>query len=272
VSAISNLATYLASLQKPIQKLGWNWSSATTIAGRPSSMWKLGPQAGASPAAASVPDNSTAGGILHSNGGLGQLWMPRMSVVSSGQGMFMLADRLSQIGGVAANLNTNQAFATAALTRYTNGYGVHIGLEISTQIGTTATTVALTYTDAESAGSKTSPLIDIGGTNNREAGRFFRVPLAAQDSSSEGHSGATAVDHIQFTATTGTAGDVAIILYRPLLMLPLLAFEDPSIYDSILSHGSNCPEIFDNACLMGVVFPTTTASGIIIPTLTTIET
>ena len=272
MSAISNLATLQAALQKPIQKLGWGWSSLVSIAGRPSSLWQVGPQAGTAPGAAAVPDNTTAGGILHSNGGLGQLWLPRMTLSGTLQGTLMIVDRLSQVGGIPANVNTNQAFATAALTRYTNGYGVMMGLEINTQIGTTATTVALTYTDAESAGSKTSPLVTIGGTNNREAGRFIQIPLAAQDSSSEGHNGVTAVDHIQFTATTGTAGAVSIVLYKPLLAIPIVAFEDPAVYDSIFTHGSNLPEVFDNAYLAAIFWPATAATGVIIPTLTTIET
>jgi hypothetical protein len=53
-------------------------------------------------------------------------------------------------------------------------------IDIYTQIGTTATTISCTYND-ETGTSSTSPLVAIGGTGFREAGRSILIPLATGD-------------------------------------------------------------------------------------------
>jgi hypothetical protein len=365
MSAIADLATLQANLLKPIQRVPWSFNTLTSIAGRPSSLWKVGPLAGSSPSAPAVPDNTTAGGIPHVNGGSGQLWLPRMGVGNTAIGTLMICDRLLHCGGLsgtvtgaqavqgnagsgnptisnanpavislnnhgfsigqevkftttgtlpshivsgtsywvsvtsfganAFDISTSRANALAGvnvstngdtnsgthtvtgqvptvLTRYTNGYGVMMGLEITTIVGVTGTTFTVSYTDAEAGSAKTSTAIGIGATNNREAGRFFQIPLANQDSASSGHNGATAIDSLTLAGTTGTAGDIAVMLYKPLLMMPIYGLQDPEIYDAIMSHGSNCPEIFDNASLFGIVWSSTSGTGVILPDLTFIET
>lgn len=359
MGAMTGLADYVAQLSKPTQRFSWMWNTLAANAGKPSTLWKTGPvtPTGSQPSAPAVPDNTTAGGIPHVDGGSGQLWLPRIHITNNSPGTLMIADRLLHAGGLSGTLTGAQAvmgntgadvgvtitnanpavisftahgfgigqevkFTTAGtlpshivsgtsywvsvtgwtanafsisttranalagtnvstngdtnsgthtctgqvpvtLTRYTDGKGVRAAYEIGTAVGTTARTVTAIYTDAEANSSKTTPAIPIGATPDREIGTFRNFPLAAQDSSSNSSSGFKALDQITISATTGTAGDIAVVLYKPLLYIPIYGLEDPARYDALFSNGSNLPEIFDAACLMAVVIPNLAGTGVI---------
>ena len=356
MSAYANLADYVAQLDKPTQRFSWLWSTLAATSGKRTSLWKVGPNAGASPAAPANPDNTTAGGILHGNGGSGQMWLPRMSVMGNSPGTLMIADRLFHCGtlsgtttspqsvmgntgsgtctisianpavitlanhgfGIAQevkftttgalpshivagtsywvsitgwatgsfSISTTRANALAGtnistvgdtqsgvhtvtgqkpvtLTRYTDGKGVRAAVEVTTTIGVTARTVTGVYTDAEANSSKTSVAVPIGATGDREAGHWLELALAAQDSSSNSSSGFKEIDTITLSASTGTAGDIAVVLYRPLLYMPIYALEDPVMYDALFVNGGNLQEVLDNACLMAVVTPNLAGTGVV---------
>jgi hypothetical protein len=352
MAAYASLADYVTQLTKPTQRFSWLWSTLAATSGKRMSLWKVGPNAGASPAAVAVPDNTTAGGILHSNGGSGTMWLPRMSVMNNSAGTLMIADRLLHAGGLDGTVTSPQAvmgntntgtptisiatpavitlashgfsinqqvkftttgalpshivsgttyfiiaagFTTGAfeisatfkgsainttgdtqsgvhtvtgqvpvsLTRYTDGKGVRAAIEVTTTIGATARTATAAYTDAEANSAKTSTAVPVGAVGDREAGHWLELALAAQDSSSSASSGFKAIADLTLSASTGTAGDFAVVLYRPLLYLPMYALEDPSVYDALFVNGGNLQEILDNACLMAVVTPNLSGTGII---------
>jgi hypothetical protein len=356
MAAYASLSDYVAQLAKPTQRFSWIWNTLAATIGKKMSLWKVGPNAGAAPLAPANPDNTTAGGILHVNGGSGQLWLPRMSVMNNSAGTLMIADRLFHCGGLlgtltgaqavmgnsgsgspsitianpavvtlashgfgigqevkftttgalpshivsgtsywvsvtgwttgAFSISTTRANALAGtnvstvgdtqsgvhtvtgqvpitLPRYTDGKGVRAAIEISTTVGVTARTVSGVYTDAEANSSKTSTAVPIGASGDREAGRLIELGLAAQDSSSSASSGFKAVSDITLSASTSTAGDLAVILYKPLLYLPMYGLEDPSMYDALFVNGGNLQEILDNACLMAIVTPNLSGTGVI---------
>jgi phage tail sheath gpL-like len=88
-----------------------------------------------------------------------------------------------------------------------------MGITIYTQIGTTGTTVTAAYTNQAGAGGQVAPLVVIGGTGFREANRMILLPLASGDT------GVRAVATIALTATTGTAGDIGVTLFKPLYVI-----------------------------------------------------
>ena len=136
-----------------------------------------------------------------------------VSTLTAG-GVYMLIDILSHQGGLSGTTTTAQTtnLPTAALTRYTDGKGVMIGLTVYTQIGATLTTAIVTYTNQAGTGSRVSPLFPIGGTNYREANRMILVPLQYGDT------GVRSVENVDLTATTGTAGAFGVTLFKPLAM------------------------------------------------------
>jgi hypothetical protein len=178
-------------------------------------------------------------------------------VQSGSPGTLYLVDRLSHASGCVGNVNTLQTtnLPTAALTRYTTGEGVRAFLRIASAIGSTATTFSVSYTDQGGTGGNASPLADVGGTGLLEANRLIPIPLAAGDS------GIRAIASITLTATTGTAGDVGVVLVKPLAMFPIRVGSEPLIFDFLGSAGGNLPEILDDACLTWLWYGGTTSSG-----------
>lgn len=168
-----------------------------------------------------------------------------MSALNPGQ--YMLIDRLSHQGGLVGNVATTQTtnLPTAALTRYTGGDGVMLGITIYTQIGTTATTVSATYTNQAGTGSRVTPLVVFGGTAFREAGRLILLPLAAGDT------GVRSVESVTVTATTGTAGAFGVTLFRPIFVLGIPDGSGVMSAGGFLSGFSfgGIPEVETDACL-----------------------
>lgn len=191
-------------------------AAAATVAGRYTSLWQYEgvPSHGSvAPTSPTVPTNATAGSVRQSDPGGGrQKWLVAADAVASAAGTFILYDRLLHRSG----LNATSALAQTvggSLTRNTLGVGNEIWLEITTQIGTTATTVTANYTN-QSGNPATTVATAIGATNLREAQRIVRLPLAAGDT------GVRAVADVTFLASTGTSGDVTAVIARPLLSIP----------------------------------------------------
>jgi hypothetical protein len=173
-----------------------------------------------------------------------------------GGGFLMLCDRLSHQGGLSAIVAGDQVtnLPTAPLTRHVSGVGVLMGLEIYTQIGTVATTVVVEYTDADGIPQQSTTTV-FGGAQYREGRRLVSLPL---DPTSRG---VRSVESVNLTASTTTAGNFGVTLFKPILFVPL-AGTLPSIQDSFIGGGSMIPEVMDNACLFWcAITPTTTLAS-----------
>lgn len=211
--ALADLDAYKAAISAQRDVNGINVASLTTTAGRWSDLWTSTPPVGVAPTTAVAPTRSTVGALGQENpagGSEKSIVSARFSALNPGQ--YMLIDRLSHQGGLSGVVTTAQTtnLPTAALTRYTGGDGVMIGLTIYSTVGTTATTVAATYTNHAGTGSRVTPLVVFGSTAFREAARMILLPLASGDT------GARSVESVQVTATTGTAGNFGVTLFRPL--------------------------------------------------------
>lgn len=219
-------------------------AATAPVAGREVSLWQYNgnPSHGEAAAAVTVPTNTTQGGMIQTNPGGGrQKWLTGGWAVGNVAGTLILYDRLRQIGGLSGTNTAAQTTNGAAITRNTGGVGNEIWIEIQTLIGTTATTATCQYVNQAGA-TVTSPAFAIGGTGLREAQRIIRVPLAAGDN------GVQDVLNLDLLATTGTAGNIAVILARPLASVALPAVGLPGRIVPFL-YPTGDLEIDTNACL-----------------------
>ena len=196
-------------------------SATVPIIGRGCSLWTYDgmPAGGAVPTVAAIPDRTTTGAILFTApGGSRDLHLIGTSITPLTAGVYLLYDRLFHIGGLSGTSTADQTVQggtpTPALTRNTGGAGNIAWYEIYTIIGTTATTLTMTYTDQDGNSGQTST-INIGATNAREVTRAQRIPLAAGDT------GIQAIEKVKLTVTTGTLGNFGITIAQPLAWIPV---------------------------------------------------
>lgn len=257
--AIADYDTFLVKKAAPWQKIYFAKNSVGVVQSQATSMWLIAPNNGSAPSTAAVPTKDTAGSLFypaHQNSS-GTQRIVGHSIRSNNRCMFWVVDRLSHQGGLSGTTTTAQTtnLPTSALTRATTGAGVMIGLEIYTVIGTTATTVSCSYTDNVNGAGRTTPLTAFGATGNREVSRLIILPLQAGDSNP------VSVESVTVTATTGTAGNFGVTLFKPLYSIYVPA--DSRCYDErdgIFGGFCNLPQIVDNCCPMLIGFNNTTGN------------
>lgn len=240
------------------------------IAGRGCSLWTYDgmPAGGAVPTSAAIPDRTTTGAIpFTAPGGGRDKHLIGAGIAPLTAGVYLLYDRLLHIGGLNATLTTAQNVqgspASPALTRNTGGAGNIAFYEIYTIIGTTVTTLTMTYVNQGGTGSRTST-INIGGTGFREVTRMQRIPLAAGDS------GIQSIQQIQLSATTGTAGNFGITIAQPLAWIPIGASGTMGWRDYTTGL-PGIPTINPDACLSLMFIPATATATELLGSLATVE-
>jgi hypothetical protein len=196
-------------------------AATAPIIGRGASLWTYDgiPAGGAVPTVAAIPDRTTTGAIpFTAPGGSRDLHLIGASITPVTPGVYLLYDRLFHKGGLSGVSTVDQTVQgstpSPALTRNTGGAGNMAWYEIYTVIGTSTTTLTMTYTDQGGTTGQTAT-INIGATGFREVTRAQRIPLAAGDT------GVRAVEKVKLTATTGTAGDFGITVAQPLAWIPV---------------------------------------------------
>lgn len=244
--------------------------ATTPIAGRGCSLWTYDgmPAGGAVPTSAAIPDRTTTGAIpFTAPGGGRDKHLIGAGIAPLTAGVYLLYDRLLHIGGLNATLTTAQNVqgspASPALTRNTGGAGNIAFYEIYTIIGTTGTTLTMTYVNQGGTGSRTST-INIGGTGFREVTRMQRIPLAAGDS------GIQSIQQIQLSATTGTPGNFGITIAQPLAWIPIGASGTMGWRDYTTGL-PGIPTINPDACLSLMFIPATATATEFLGSLATVE-
>jgi hypothetical protein len=164
-----------------------------------------------------------------------------------GAAAMMVVDLLNVSGGLNATLTTAQTtnLPTAALTRHTSGEGVMAGIVVYTILGTTQTTVTISYTNSAGVSGRTSTTTTIGSGFYREVGVLLPIPLQAGDT------GIRSIESVTLAGTTGTAGNFGVCLFKPLAMISLESATGAMPLDSVSTGciiGSLC-EIHPDACL-----------------------
>ena len=166
---------------------------------------------------------------------------------NSGGAAGIMIDLLNINGGLNATITTPQTtnLPTAALTRYTSGEGVMAGVVIFTQIGNTNTTITISYTNSTGTSGRISTPTTFGQTNFRENNIFIPIPLQAGDT------GVKSIESVTVLASTLTAGNFGVCLYKPLAMISFESSTGQTPLDAVSSGGiigSLC-EIQADACL-----------------------
>lgn len=270
--AIATFQAYQQHLLGIYRRVRFQKSNITVIQGRAFSSWLAAgyPGAGAAPTTAVVPTNSTTGSMETVNDSPSTQRILRMVAEwgINSPGLITVADRLSHQGGLGGTTGGAQTtnLPTAALTRYTGGVGVEMGLEIYTQIGATGAQATASYTNQAGTSGQTTPANTIGGTGFREASRIITMPLATGDT------GVKAVASVTLLSSTGTVGNFGVTLYYPLFSIPMND-QDPLGVDeeALFGFGTWFPQIVDNNCLFFLYHVAATSTGVVTGMMITSE-
>lgn len=168
----------------------------------------------------------------------------------------MLVDMQGYYPGINMNVATSQTLLGTPTLRYTNGVGVRAALVVTTTTGATAHNLSMTYTNSAGTGSRTLPVtvsctasaitphITHSGTAANNYGPF--LPLASGDV------GIQSVQSVQLSAASG-AGTAALVLYKPIMTIPLTTAAVASERDFV-NQIPSLPQIKDGACLTWLLF------------------
>lgn len=247
--ALADFDAYVDAL-KLNRAADFQTSAVTTAAGRTMAMWRftlpLAPTPTTSVALDKTSDNAI-GPIPNATSGKLQILGGRFNTGGTAAVTLVAVDLLNVSGGLSGIVTTEQTtnLPTAALTRHTGGDGVFIGLVVYTTPGSTATTVTVRYTNQAGTANRVSTATSFGGTSFREVGRVIQVPLAAGDT------GVRSVEGVTLAATTGTAGNFGVCLFKPLATFCLENTTGTMPIDAVSSGGlvGSMAEFDDDACL-----------------------
>ena len=210
------------------------------------------PSAGAAPATKEAPTRDTVGAIYTENPPAADnqyiLRFLAMQPTSISAGM-LLIDILSWSAGLSGTTTGAQTtnLPTQALTRYTNGEGVLLGLICWSATGTTATTVTASYTNQAGTAGRTTTSVNFwtggfgAGTVAPSTQQVQLLPLQTGDY------GVRSVESVTIAASTGTAGNFGVVLLKPLVQASY-ANDQPIEQDYVL-QSSSLVEKEDSACL-----------------------
>lgn len=255
--SVSTFVDFLQKLRCPSQvppfaktgqiAAGTHWNSEWIQAGIPA--------AASTPGAAAICDRTTTGALGQNNkGGTEQrAWLRKFRQGASGlstQGAIMLVDRLAHVGGLSGIVTTAQTVGFPALTRYTSGAGVWAAIEVYTAIGATGTTATISYTNTVPTAGRTSPAIVVGGTGFQNARTILPFGYASGDT------GITAVASVTLAATTGTAGNFGVTLFKTLGWWPVNNSTPYQSRGTPVDLPGHVPAIPDDACLQFLHFGT----------------
>jgi len=254
--SVTDFSTYKSLLQQYPTRLISKVAIGDTS--RLQSCWASAPIPGSAPTTATALSDSTNGAVTFERLGLpaattktrrlAQVQTRTSLNVTSIALATLVIDRLSHQGGLSGTTTGAQTtnLPTAALTRYTSGEGVFAALEIYGTVGTTATTATVSYTNQAGTAGQISPAFVFGGSGNRSAGTMLIVPLA------DGDTGVRSVESVTLAASTTTAGNFGVTLFKILDWVPggNAGFDNTTgPVDAFLGGGGLCPVVEDNACL-----------------------
>lgn len=156
---------------------------------------------------------------------------------------FLLADRLSHQGGLSGTASGNQTtnLPTAALTRYTSGVGVMIGISIYSALGATSVDIVASYTNSAGVSGRTTSAYPF--PSNAPSNSFYILPLQPGDL------GVRSVESVNLSASSGTTGNFGITLFRPIGMwLEQYSANSVGAMPTGMLMGG-MPQILNDACL-----------------------
>lgn len=195
--------------------------AAATVVGRWTSLWQYTgiPTDGVTPTgASSVTDNTTPGSLQQTNPPLDgtQKWC--LGAIGGGltTGTLIVYDRLCHSSGLSGALTGAQTtnLPTASLTRFTGGVGNEIWLEIFQAVGNAQVTVTASYTNQSGVSGRTTVPTFIGSAGTQEEQRIIQLSLQ------QGDTGVKAVASIRLSGSTGTTGNIGVVIVNDLFLVP----------------------------------------------------
>jgi len=234
-------------------------STTTKATGIPHFLWRaVGfPGSGSVPAtgAGTVPTSATAGALVVANPTAPDLsYFTKFGLGSQSQSIsLLLIDVLWFNSALSGTVATAQTINSSALTRYTTGDGVYIGLVCWTATGTTASNVTVSYTNQAGTAGRTTPSVALwtggwgGSTLGPVADQFQGLPLQAGDS------GVRSIQTLTLSASTLTAGSFGAMLYKPIATITSAATAY-SERDLVLQTPGLIQKQ-DSACLQFILVP-----------------
>lgn len=247
--ALADFDAYVDAL-KLNRAADFQTSSVSASTGRTMALWRSTLPTAAIPTTSVAVDQTSGnaiGPIPDSASGKLQIIGGRLNTSGTAGVTLVPIDLLNVSGGLSGIVTTEQTtnLPTAALTRHTTGEGVFIGLVVYSSLGSTATTVTVRYTNQAGTANQVSTATTFGGTGFREAPRLILIPLAAGDT------GVRSVEGVTVLATTGTAGNFGVCLFKPLMAFSLDSTTGTLPIDAVSSGGmiGSMAEFDDDACL-----------------------
>lgn len=223
------------------------------IAGRMASLWRydgVNWPSGRLPGAATATTKSTQGalqGWTDPGGGREKHIIQAFGTGLVG-GTLILYDRLLDCGGDGVTLSNTVG---GSITRNTSGAGNFAFLEVNNTIGVTGRTVTMSYVDQDGNTAETSPEQRVGATGFREVSRAIMLPINSPDS------GIRSVASFTLSGSTGTAGDLDLVIGKPIAYLGLGAPGAPAWRD-FTTGMPGIPTIEAGACIAALWSPSTT--------------
>lgn len=211
--AITTVDGILAGMQ-PRQFVG-KVLSGTLVAGRAFSTWGLAGVPGAGSwdttlagVALSAPVN---GQIPFDNPSSGNTYLARFCGSATQSGQLLLVDRLWHNGGFTITSNTSQTVTSATWPARdedgtTDGKGVLLGLEVSSQTGGAAPTITVGYTNSAGTSGRTATNLYTTAINSA-FGTFYMIGLQAGDV------GVRSVQSLTLSASW-VSGTINLVAYR----------------------------------------------------------
>ncbi len=240
IRAIKSMESAIASWNDVVsaRSAGRSWdmmgtkASQTTVANAWSSFLRVaGVPAAASftniPGAAAF-DASTAGAwpLPMSLGATEDLYLTNFGQNhATGTNITLLVDVLTANGNILTSIVTSQTVNSTALPRWTGGAGVLMTLEVQTAPGTSTgiPNVTINYTDQSGNAAQSTGAVS-WGTTSPAVGRLLPVQDGPMIRLATGDFGVASVQQVTFSASAaGAGGNMALLQYKPLLLVPTLA-------------------------------------------------
>lgn len=269
---ISTVNGLLAAMANPAKRAQFNINKAsisTQGAGGWSALWRATgtPTQGAIPGAAAVIDDTLAGALVNfadASGGEG--WnLAKLAIARGNAGdSLVIYDRLAHMGGLSGTTTGNQTVSVDVSGSSNNlanrcnqtTYGdVEWWADIYTDIGTSAQTCTVTYTNAAGSSGQTTTF-SLGGASplNQDSRCFPIITTNGEFIKS--------IQTVSISVSTGTAGSWGITARKRIAALG--PFPVANRMDNIAWDALGLPPIPNSACLEMLQFCITTSTGVCI--------
>lgn len=220
-------------------------------------MFIFHPSAPPNPTTAVAPTKSTIGAInkdINNSSGSnmllctgGTIYFRHAENTDYDYSGYLLIDRLSHQGDLVTSTTLTQTtnLPTAALTRYTDGVGVMIGLSIYVNAASNySTTATISYTNQAGTSGRSSVATFPIDNGSRARGTFYLFPLQ------QGDTGVRSVQSVTLAASRSSIPRFGVVLFKPLAFIGgrnFINFGQCNFIDGHMIGG--IPEIIDDACL-----------------------